>query len=178
MKAFFREVLGTLILAVVIFLLLQITVQSFIVVGYSMEPGLEEGQRLLINKAVYTFREPEMGDVVVFHPPNNRQADYVKRIIALSGDTVEVKKRAIYVNGSQLDEPYIKDSPSYTFQQIIVPENEYFVLGDNRNKSNDSHNGWMVPRQNILGRAWLSIWPPDEWGLAPNYPLEKQLGGS
>jgi len=176
MKAFIREILVTLILAIVVFLALQATVQSFIVVGSSMEPGLYAGQRLLINKVAYAFGEPERGDIIVFHPPDNRQVDYIKRIIALSGDTIEVKEEAIYVNGSQLNEPYIKDSPSYTFAPIKISENKYFVLGDNRNNSNDSHNGWTVPHQNIIGKAWLSIWPPDEWGLVPNYPLQEQLG--
>jgi len=176
MKAFLREILVTLILAIVVFFALQATVQSFIVVGSSMEPGLYAGQRLLIIKVAYAFGEPERGDIIVFHPPDNRQVDYIKRTIALPGDTIEVKEEAIYVNGSQLNEPYIKDHPKYTIQEQKIPGNEYFVLGDNRNNSNDSHNGWTVPRQNIIGKAWLSIWPPDEWGLVPNYPLQRQLG--
>jgi signal peptidase I len=180
MRTLLREILGTIILAVVVFLLLQTTVQSFIVDGYSMENSFHDGQRLIVVKdaIAYAFHEPEMGDVTVFHPPGNRQGDYIKRIIALPGDTVEVREGAVYVNGKRLYEPYVKDPPDYTLDPIEVPENKYFVLGDNRNNSNDSHNGWMVPRQNILGRAWLSIWPPDEWGLAPNYNLKKQLAGS
>ena len=178
MKTFLRETLITLILAVVIFFSLQITVQSFVVVGCSMEPGLHERQRLLINKVAYTFHEPERGDVIVFEPVNNRRADYIKRIIALPGDTVEVKMGTVYVNGSQLDEPYIKDPPKYTIHQEKVPKNNYFVLGDNRNNSNDSHNGWTVPHQNITGKAWLLIWPPGEWGLISNYSLQEQLASS
>lgn len=178
MRAFLREILGALILAVVIFFLLQATVQSFIVVGASMEPSFDEGQRLLISKVVYKFYEPERGDVIVFHPGNNRRADYIKRIIALPGDTIEVKMGEVYINGSKLNEPYIKDPPSYTLRQQKIPEGEYFVLGDNRNNSNDSHNGWTVPRQNIIGKAWLKIWPPGEWGLVPNYSLHKQLASS
>jgi len=178
MKTFLRETLITLILAVVIFFSLQITVQSFIVVGCSMEPSLYQGQRLLINKVAYTFHEPERGDVIVFEPANNQRVDYIKRIIALPGDTVEVKRGTVYVNGSQLDEPYIKDPPKYTIHQEKVPKNNYFVLGDNRNYSNDSHNGWTVPQQNIIGKAWLSIWPPGEWGLVSNYSLQEQLASS
>ena len=175
MKAFLREILVTLILAIVVFFALQATVQSFIVVGSSMEPGLYAGQRLLIIKVAYAFGEPERGDIIVFHPPDNRQVDYIKRIVALPGDTIEVKEGAIYVNGSQLNEPYIKDPPRYTIHEQKIARNEYFVLGDNRNNSNDSHNGWTVPHQNIIGKAWLSIWPPDEWGLVPNYPLQRQI---
>ncbi len=178
MKTFLREILVTLILAIVIFFTLQATVQSFIVVGSSMEPGLHAGQRLLINKVVYSFHEPERGDIIVFHPPDNRQVDYIKRIIALPGDTVEVKEETIYVNGSQLNEPYIKEPPKYTIHEQKIAGSEYFVLGDNRNNSNDSHNGWTVTRQKIIGKAWLSIWPPNEWGLVPNYPLQEQLVSS
>ncbi len=177
MRAFLREILGALILAGVIFFLLQVTVQSFIVVGASMEPSFEEGQRLLTNKVVYKFYEPERGDVIVFHPTNNRRADYIKRIIALPGESVEIKQGTVYIhkngNVSLLDEPYIKQPPSRDFRGDIIPEDEYFVLGDNRNNSNDSRNGWKVLRQNIIGKAWLKIWPPDEWGLVPNYSLEK-----
>ncbi len=175
MKNFFREILITIILAVAVFFLLQATVQSFVVIGASMKPSFYTGQRLLVNKAVYYFHEPEWADVIVFEPVGGRGADYIKRIIALPGDTVEVKKEAVYVNGSRLDESYINNAPRYTIKQQKIPENKYFVLGDNRNNSDDSHNGWLVPRQNIVGKAWLSIWPPDEWGLVPHYTLPEQL---
>lgn len=178
MKTFFREFLITLILAVVVFFLLQTTIQTFVVVGVSMDPSLQDGQRLLVNKVVYYLHEPERGDVIVFQPFNDRRADYIKRTIALPGDTVEVKKGAVYVNDSQLNEPYIKNPPNYTTEQQKIPGDNYFVLGDNRNNSDDSHNGWVVPRENIVGKAWLSIWPPDKWGLIPNYSLEEQLAGT
>jgi len=177
MRTFIREILVTLILAIVIFFLLQATLQSFIIVECCMEPEFQEGERLLVNKVVYHFHEPERGDVIILHPPLNPKAVYIKRIIALPGDTVEVKTGAVYVNGSKLDEPYIKEPPTYTFHQKKIPENEYFVLGDNRNNANDSHNGWTVPHQNIIGKAWLSFWPPREWGLVPRYSLQEQLKG-
>jgi len=178
MRVFLREILGPILLAVIIFLILQATMQSFVVVGSSMKPSLYDGQRLLINKVVYSLHEPEVGDVVVFEPPHNQRADYIKRIIGLPGDTVEIKMGVVYVNGSPLDEAYIKDQPSYTLQTKKIPENEYFVLGDNRNNSNDSHNGWTVPRQNIIGKAWLSIWPPRQWGVVASYPLAEQITNS
>ncbi len=146
-----------------------------------MEPSLHNGQQLLINKVVYYFYEPERGDVIILHPTppySSKTTPFIKRIIALPGDTIEIKNGAVYVNGSKLDEPYIKEPPAYSFQQKKIPENEYFVLGDNRNNANDSHNGWTVPRQNIVGKAWLSIWPPGEWGFVPNYSLNEQLESS
>lgn len=177
MRVFLREILGTIILAIVIFFLLQTTIQSFVVSGSSMEDSFHDGQRLLIIKTrvAYALHEPERGDVAIFHLPGNRRGDYIKRIIGLPGDIVEVKMGAVYVNGIKLDEPYVKDPPTYTVNLIKIPENNYFVLGDNRNNSNDSHNGWLVPRQNIIGKTWLSVWPPGEWGLIPDYSLEEQL---
>lgn len=178
MRVLIREIVGLVLLAVVILLLLQVVAPRFTVVGSSMEPSLHDGQRLLINKAVYFFREPEAGEVIVFKAPKNPRDEYIKRIVALPGNTVEIKMGVVYVNGSPLDEPYIKDQPSYTLQAKKVPGNEYFVLGDNRNNSNDSHKGWTVPRQNIVGKAWLVIWPPSQWGLVTSYPLVEQLTNS
>ncbi len=181
MRAFLREILVIIIVAVVIIFLLQTTVQKSSVNGYCMEPSLQDGQQLLINKVVYHLHEPERGDIIIFHPPppfSPKATPFIKRIIALPGDTIEVKNGEVYVNGSKLDEPYIKEPPTYNFQQKKIPENEYFVLGDNRNKASDSHVWGTVPRQNIIGKAWLSIWPPGEWGLVPNYSLSEQLAMS
>ncbi|MAH39774.1 MAG: signal peptidase I [Dehalococcoidales bacterium] len=174
MRSFLREIIVTVILAVVILVLLQTVFQTFIVVGSSMEPSFSWRQRLLVNKIVYHFHEPERGDVIVLQPVGNQNIDYIKRIISLPGDTVEVKDETVYVNDLPLDEPYIKEPPRYTLSQTNIPDDNYFVLGDNRNNSNDSHKGWLVPRDNIVGKVWLSIWPPDEWGLAPNYSFEEQ----
>jgi len=181
MRAFLREILVILIIAIVIFAGLQLIVQDYIIEQYSMEPSFQEGQRVLVSKVVYKLNEPERGDVIVFHPPppySPKATPFIKRIIGLPGDTVEIKMGSVYVNGSQLHEPYIKESPKYTFHQYKIPEDNYFVLGDNRNNANDSHSGWTVPRRNIIGKAWLSIWPPSEWGLAANYPLQEQLVSS
>ena len=178
MKSFFRELLLTLVMAFVLFFLLQATVQNFYVDGASMEPSLQDRQRLLVSKVAYYLHEPERGDVLIFKSPQNEQKDYIKRLIALPGDTVEVKKGTVYVNDSPLEETYIKSPPRYTVEKQKIPENSYFVLGDNRNNSDDSHNGWVVPHQNIVGKAWLSIWPPGKWGLVPDYPAMENLAGA
>ena len=178
MRAFLREIIWTVILAVAIFFLIQITIQTSVVVFGSMEPTFYEGQRLLINKVVYHFHEPERGDIIVFHPPHNQKTDFIKRIIALPGEYVEIKDGTVYIHKENdegnvlvLDEPYIKELPSRPFKGDTVPKDEYFVLGDNRNNSNDSRNDWTVKREDIIGKAWLSIWPPNEWGLVVDYPL-------
>ena len=174
MRPFFREILVMLALAAVIFLVLNTITQTSIIQYSSMQPTLDVGQRVVINKVVYYFHEPERGDIIIFHPPTNpdpKTPPFIKRIIGLPGDIVEVKEGAVYINDSPLDEPYIKDPPLYTLPALKIPENNYFVLGDNRNNSNDSHNGWTVPRQSIIGKAWLSILPPSKWGVISNYPL-------
>ncbi|MFC2060055.1 signal peptidase I [Chloroflexota bacterium] len=181
MKAFLREILEILVIAAVIFFGLQFVVKDYIILEYCMEPNLQEGQRIFVNKIVYNFHEPERGDVIVFQPPTpyGRKADpFIKRIIALPGETVEVTSGAVYINGSKLHEPYIKEPPNYSYHSYQLPEDNYFVLGDNRNNANDSHTGWTLPRQNIIGKAWLSIWPPDKWGLVTHYPAQEQLANS
>jgi signal peptidase I len=175
MKAFIREVLVTLILALVIYLGVRATLQTYIVIMTSMEPSFHEGQWIVVNKALYFFGEPRRGDVVIFLEPNSQHDDFIKRIIGLPGDTVEVKSGAVYVNGTRLNEPYIKGNITYTMAKETIPQNKFFVLGDNRNISNDSHYGWLLPRENIIGKAWLSTWPPAEWGFVRSYPLNKQL---
>ena len=180
MKAFIRDILTTLALAVVIYFGFRMTMQPYIVYEVCMEPNFMEGQRVIVNKVVYKFHEPERGDVIIFYPPapyNSSQTPFIKRIIALPGDTVEVKDGAVYVNGSKLDEPYIKEPPNYTLKLQTVKDG-YFVLGDNRNNANDSHYGLLAPRQNIIGKAWLSIWPPGQWGSATSYPLKEQIASA
>ena len=175
MKSFFRELAITVVLALAVFFMLRFTIDTVIVVGISMEPSFSSGQRVLVSKVSYRMHEPERGDVIVFEPINGEREDLIKRIIALPGDNVEVRDSAVYVNGTRLKEPYIKDRPDYFLPEQEVPANSYFVLGDNRNRSNDSHHGWFVPRQNIVGKAWVSIWPPPKWGMAPNYSISDQL---
>ena len=179
MGTFLRETITTLVLAAVIFFGLQATIQNFSVDGPSMNPNFHNGQLLLVNKIVYRFHEPERGDVIVFSPPGNRRGDYIKRIIGLPGESIDINDGTVHIlrdgDTFPLNEPYIIEPAHAPYQRGIIPKNEYFVLGDNRNNSGDSRTGWLVPQQNIIGKAWLSIWPPEEWGLAPNYPLQEQI---
>jgi signal peptidase I len=167
MKSFLRETIITLLIAVVIFLGLQMVIESRIIPSSSMEPTLQIGQRLIISKLEYRFGEPERGDIIVFHPPNQDwdSIPYIKRVIGLPGETVEIKDNAVYIDGQALEEPYIKSDIKYTMALVTVPDDEYFVMGDNRNVSADSHTGWTVPAENIIGKAWFSSWPPSSWGF-------------
>jgi len=178
MKAFFQEFFLTIILAAVMCVGFKISLQTFIVLMDSMEPSFHEGQRLLVNKAAYFFSEPQRGDVIIFHAPPGSDGDFIKRIIAVPGDTVAIQQGTVYVNGVPLDEPYLMSPPQYTVAPQEVPANSYFVLGDNRNISYDSHNNYLVPREDIVGKAWLSMWPPADWGVVPDYQLEEQLSGT
>ena len=198
MKAALREIFETIILTILIFLLVRSVVQNFKVEGRSMEPTLESGQYLLINKAVYwrfdmqalrsafafqreappaadrpayVFGPPQRGDVVVFRFPRDLSRDFIKRIIAGPGETVEIRGGKVYVNGVALKEPFLREHPSYSYEPTKVPPGNYFVLGDNRNNSSDSHVWGMVPEEHIIGRAWVRYWPPDTWGVLAGEPI-------
>jgi len=169
-----REIGETILLTLIIFFLIQLVIRNFRVVGTSMNDNLQDGQYLIIDKLTYSapfewmgWGGPQHGDVVVFVPPLHPDEDYVKRIVGLPGETVEVRDGKVYVNGEVLDEPFQPKMPAYTASPTTVPEDHVYVLGDNRNNSNDSHNWGVLPIDNIVGRAWLSYWPPDLWGTIP-----------
>jgi signal peptidase I len=166
-----RQIIALVLIAIGVFFVSRATVQSFYVLGSSMLPSLEDGQRLIVDKAIYHVRDPRIGDIIVFHPPNGSSNDYIKRIVATPGDTIEVRDGTVFINGTALNEPYINERPSYTFKAEEIPEGEYFVLGDNRNNSNDSHRWGTVPEEDIIGKAWLFVWPP---GVIPSYDPLKQ----
>ncbi len=169
MRSAIRDTLFIIAVAVIIFLVMNFTLQTSVVTGSSMEPSLHHGQRLVLSKVAYLTHTPEFGDIVVFDPPMNEgSVPLIKRVIGLPGDTVWVDGGDVYVNDKMLVEPYISEPPHYYYEAITVPEGHYFVLGDNRNQSADSHQGWTVPAENIIAMAWLSIWPIGEIGLAPN----------
>jgi len=165
-----REVGITILIAVVVFALLRLTVQSYTVVMSSMEPNFQEGECIMVNKVCYRSSGPQRGEVIIFDPPFNSQYPFIKRVIGLPGETVEIKDGRVSINGTPLEEDeYIMAQPNYEMAAKEIPENEYFVLGDNRNNSNDSHTSWTVPRDNIIGKAWFTYWPPSKLGVVKHY---------
>jgi len=166
-KSALREVIETIVLTVVIFLLIQTVVRNFRVVGTSMEPNLHDGQYLIVDKISYRLGEIKRGDVIVFEPPNRPGEDYVKRVIGLPGELVEIRHGQVFINNEPLDEPYVVRPGSYSMSPRRVGPNELFVLGDNRNSSSDSHNWGMLSQDKVVGKAWISYWPPSQWGVIP-----------
>lgn len=149
----------------------------------SMEPTLQINDRLIIEKVSYKFREPDRGDVVVFSPTaklkeENFKDAFIKRVIGLPGDKVEVRLGTVYINGKALSEDYIAEKPNYDFGPVTVPNDQYLVLGDNRNNSYDSHFWGYVPKDNLIGRAVVRFWPVNRVGeidqTSPVYPNSLQ----
>ena len=164
-----REVVETITLTLLIVLIIRFAVENFRVDGQSMEPTLHNGEYILVDKVVYLFHPPERGDVIVFKYPQDPQVDFVKRIIAIPGDTISVVGQTVTVDGVVLNEFYVnKDDPNNPFSSFknhLVGPNEYFVMGDNRGNSSDSRQWGFVPHQNIIGRADFVYWPFNETNL-------------
>lgn len=160
---FAMDVIETLILSLALFLGINMVTARIRVDGTSMEPTLHSDEFVLVNKLAYKYRQPKTGDVIVFHYPGDPQQEYIKRVIGVPGDLIEVKRGKVYKNGQSLDEPYIAASPKYE-GSWSVPENSLFVLGDNRNNSSDSHSWGPVPLYQVVGTALVIYWPPEHWG--------------
>ncbi len=171
-----REVIETIVLTVLMFLVIRFAVQNFNVEGTSMEPRLHNGELILVDKWTYLFHPPQRGDVIVFVAPPEPTLDYVKRIIAVPGDRITINNTQVIVDGVTLKETYVApinqgNTSGAVIQNELVPPGKYFVMGDDRIRSSDSRFWGFVPRANIIGRAALVYWPlqQDNYGFLPNY---------
>ncbi|MBX3009848.1 MAG: signal peptidase I [Caldilineaceae bacterium] len=167
-----RELLETIVLSLVIFLLIRLVIQNYRIESHSMQPNFFEGEFILVNKLAFKLGEPSRGEVIVFHNPGNTEEDYIKRVIGLPGDQVEVRDQTVYVNGQELVEPYATNPFRDNYGPMVVPDNHLFVMGDNRGNSSDSRRIGPIPEELIVGQAWLRVWPFDRWGLIKHYELE------
>jgi signal peptidase I len=158
------EYTQSLFVAFILSMIIKVTVvEAFVVPTGSMEPTIAVGDRFFSNKLVYHFRTPREGEIVIFTPPNqatpNDTIPFVKRVIGVEGDWVEVKNGIVFINHQPIHEKYLKEMPKYQLAPLQVPRNTLFVLGDNRNNSYDSHVWGFVPLQNIRAKATLRFWP-------------------
>jgi signal peptidase I len=143
----------------------------------SMIPSLLINDRIIVEKVSYLFNQPQRGEIVVFYPPKSPEIEdssqpFIKRIIGLPGDRISIHDGKVFANDRPLEEPYIAAAPKYNMSELTVPPNSYWVMGDNRNQSNDSHVWGFLPKQNIIGRACLRFWPFDQrlgWLNPPQY---------
>jgi signal peptidase I len=172
MKSVIKEIAITVGIALAIYLLFNIFIHNAVVHMSSMDPTLHEGQRLF---ALKRFIDPNRGDIIIIRPPVAPNDEFVKRLIGLPGDVIEVKNKQVLINGVVLYEPYISSAPNYTYGPFTVPAGNYFVLGDNRNYSSDSHFGWTITRDEIVGKALWRYWPFSKFGHVGNYNLNAQV---
>ncbi|MBH77709.1 MAG: signal peptidase I [Dehalococcoidia bacterium] len=189
-----REIIETVLLALLVFLAVRVSLQNYLVEGHSMFPTLDHGQHILVNKLVYAeinmdrltdivpfadaddddirqlFGKPQRGDIIVFKSTAGGGNDLIKRVIGLPGEQVDIIEGIVYIDGHLLDEPYIKEPWNDTHSPILIPPRHYYVLGDNRNSSQDSRSGriGLVPREQIVGKALLRYWPFGDFGLPQN----------
>lgn len=168
-----REIVEMTVLTLLMSAVIQLVVQSREVEGASMEPNFHTGERVLVNRLAYRgFREPQRGDVIVFHAWHSAgEEDYIKRVVGLPGDVVEIRDGTVFLNGSPFDEPYLDQTTQSALGPTVVPEGAYFVLGDNRGNSSDSRLFGPLPLDKIVGRAWLRYWPPDVAGAIDDHAV-------
>ena len=162
-------VVAILIALVLSFIIRYFIVELYLVDGPSMRPTLQSAERLVVNKFIYRFRPPERGEILVFRYPKDPSRDFIKRVIAIPGDTIEIKDGRVFVNQQLMNEPYILSKTRGDYPLTTVPEGHIFVMGDNRNNSEDSRfaDVGFVPYELIKGKAVLVFWPWDEKKTLP-----------
>lgn len=171
-QGFLRELFETLLLVIAIYAVVNLSTARFVVDGRSMQPNFQTDDFVIVSRLAYIMGEPERGDVVVFHYDEAGQRDFIKRIIGLPGELVEMTEGQIYIDGEPIAEPYVLElcrTVTCRDREWQLGEDEYFVLGDNRNASQDSHDFGPIKRSQIVGKAWIRYWPPESWDIIPDY---------
>jgi signal peptidase I len=166
-----RELFEVVVLAVILYFGISFAVQTVHVEGLSMFATLEDNDYLIANKIDYSLHAPQRGDIVILRPPTLSTTDYIKRVIALPGERLLIRDGIVYINGHKLDEPYLPERWTVNVNWdggqpngTVIPANQYFVMGDNRNRSSDSRVFGTIGRDRIDGRAWFRIWPLTHFG--------------
>ena len=182
-RSIVKELLQTILLALFLFLCLRLTIQPTLVLYPSMMPTLVENQRVIINKAAYSriaqkslahipvlndlvhttqaylFGHPQRGDIIVFHSPPNPERDFIKRIVGMPGETIEIHRGKIMIDNKLFNEPYVMHTSKDSLPPTKIPPDSFFVMGDNRSRSEDSRIWGTVPLESIVGKLWLRYWP-------------------
>jgi signal peptidase I len=167
-----REVAEVVVLAIILYFAISFAVQAVHVEGLSMYATLDDNDYLIANKIDYRLHPPQRGDIIILRPPTSNSTDFIKRVIALPGERLLIRDGIVYINGHKLDEPYLPEAwttlnnpaPWSVGDGAVIPANEYFVMGDNHNRSQDSRIFGPITRDRIDGRAWFRIWPLDHFG--------------
>ena len=167
-----REVGEVVVLAIILYFGISLAVQAVHVEGLSMYATLDNNDYLIANKIDYRLHPPQRGDIIILRPPTDNSKDFIKRVIALPGEKLLIRDGYVYINGHKLDEPYLPEvwttlnnpPPWSVGDGAVIPANQYFVMGDNRNRSQDSRIFGPIGRDRIDGRAWFRIWPLDHFG--------------
>ena len=167
---FIKDVLEVLVLSLILFVGINAVSARIRVDGESMVPTLASGEYVIVSRLSYRVGTPQRGDIIVFHFPRDPREEYIKRIIGLPGDMVDIRNGQVLVNGNALDESYLSVKVNYTGSWSI-PSGQLFVLGDNRNNSSDSHDWGTVPMDYVVGKAIVVYWPPQDWGLVGHVSL-------
>ncbi len=167
----FREIVDAVLLFVLIYTLVNLLTARFVVDGSSMAPNFATGQFIIVNRMSYLLGEPQRGDVAVIKSPSEDNIDLIKRVIGLPGETVSVRDGLVFINGVQLNEPYLNAQPRYQGEWSLQTD-EYFLLGDNRTDSRDSHNFGPLNEDLIIGKALLVYWPPQDWQFIQGFDYE------
>ena len=158
-----REVVETIAVTLLIFIVIRFAVQSYRVDGPSMEPGLRTDEFVMVNKAAYLFSPPQRGDVIVFRYPLDTSKDFIKRIVGVPGDTVQTTSTEVIVDGQVLREPYISQPFNFESNMWKLGPDQFFVMGDNRDNSLDSRTWGPLDKSYIIGKAVAVYWPVNEW---------------
>jgi signal peptidase I len=163
-KSWLRDILVAFVIAIFI---VVFVVQPVKVEGTSMQPRLVDQERIFVNRFVYQLKDISRGDVIVFRYPKDHRKSFIKRVLAVPGDEVEIRKGRVYLNGARIFEPYVNPEflDNRSFPDMVVPSGQYFVLGDHRNSSNDSRNWGFVSQELIYGKAFFSYWPVAHFGV-------------
>ncbi|HKW70063.1 MAG TPA: signal peptidase I [Candidatus Dormibacteraeota bacterium] len=167
-----REVAEVVVLAVILYIGISFVIQAVHVEGLSMWATLDDNDYLIANKIDYRLHPPQRGDIIILRPPTNNSTDFIKRVIALPGERLMIRSGVVYIDGHRLDEPYLPEAwtndnnpaPWSQGDGSVIPPNDYFVMGDNRNRSQDSRFFGPISRDRIDGKAWFRIWPIGSFG--------------